>query len=285
MNKVADHKFVITTALSESMDISKNNILLGEWCREFSQDEKVTNDIEILSYGLEDQEKKDEECRLIFNLYDVLLAKISEQLQEVGHIHFSPRSWEILLGPWLMIMVSTIFDKWSSWGSLDPNKQYHTIKLNYKLQEFVHFDWSSIMGDVFTDSWNHTLYCEVAKEYNNIHFINTCTKLTPEKGVVSGNTKKLLSDYVKFLWNKIFLHSKQSILLSGNPVGLKNIFNLIRRNPFKFQITNHPNIIKSSYNKKLRDKCYSNIRNNNEFKNSLELICTKIIFKYLPTCY
>ncbi len=106
---------LITTADERSWPKNKTEpvLFLGEWCKRYSRKHIWENmDFEVASYHWDDREKLFSDYQYLQELYEKLLANLSETLNQIHGVDHSPRYWRILIGPWLGCFIQALFDRW-----------------------------------------------------------------------------------------------------------------------------------------------------------------------------
>lgn len=105
--------FLALTALEEFWDITKPIIFLGHWCRRYSR-RRFWEPLggEVLSHPWDDRRKFREAYSYLHQAYKRILPYLAEALNQSHGVSFSKRYWQIVVGPWLMLYVPIIYEKY-----------------------------------------------------------------------------------------------------------------------------------------------------------------------------
>ena len=88
-------------------------LFLGEWCRRYSRKDVWQQlDAEVTEYHWDDREKLFEDYQYLQELYEKLLAELTDKLNSIHSVDHSPRYWRILIGLWLGYFIQILFDRW-----------------------------------------------------------------------------------------------------------------------------------------------------------------------------
>ena len=102
--------FIATTALEEFWDTSYPVVFLGPWCKRYSRKSFWQG---IRSTTLAPAAKDPfETIKYLNEVHERLLLVLAKIFNEVHGLSFSPRYWRIVLGPWLILYVHTLHDKY-----------------------------------------------------------------------------------------------------------------------------------------------------------------------------
>ena len=105
MNK----RFLITTALEETIPENQPLLLLGEWCRPISKKNKLDKlNIKLLPYHWDDRLKLHIDYLYLDEFYEKLLSELSFELNNIHGTQHDNRYWRILIGPWLGYFIQII---------------------------------------------------------------------------------------------------------------------------------------------------------------------------------
>ena len=163
-------RFLVTTALSESIDRKEPLLLLGEWCRSSFTDKKnIKYDLTVLTYHWDDREKLHKDFLYLDELYEKLLVELTNKLNEIHGTNHRIKYWRILIGPWLAYFIQIIFDRWSCIHLANTNFQLlSTSILDFKEHSFVPKGMKDFTKFIVSDDWNHFIYSHIIKNYTNI---------------------------------------------------------------------------------------------------------------------
>lgn len=104
--------FVITTSDRRSwcMDDDLPRLYLGNWC--FGPKEPLPEGASVLPYHWDDRAKFKRDYAAINAAYEASLRALVDALNTFHGTSHGERYWRILLGPWLYVFVSILFDRW-----------------------------------------------------------------------------------------------------------------------------------------------------------------------------
>jgi len=105
--------FLATTASEEFWDVSKPIVFLGEWCLLYERGKNWVSDINgrkmpspyVIYNAAEDA------CKYVDNFYEKLLPLLGEKLNAIHNKNYTSRYWRILIGPWLQLYLSVVYDR------------------------------------------------------------------------------------------------------------------------------------------------------------------------------
>ncbi len=159
-----DEVFLATTALENFWDVSKPVVFLGEWCRLY---ERITYLEELngrLLGGPYDHADVAEEAYLhVKRIYEQILPVLGEKLNSIHGRNYSIRYWRILLGPWMQLYLSAVYDRFLRiTHAIDQYPGFTTIGLSS--ESFVvptdTLDFACFLSE---DSYNLQLYTKILR--------------------------------------------------------------------------------------------------------------------------
>ncbi len=168
---------LVTTPLKETRLRNNNEslLLLGEWCKDYSVENFYIKSDYVIDYHRKDRNAFDCDYKYLEKFNDRLLVSIVDLLNNYHGTDKTVRYWRIILGPWLLTYISSIWDHWESLRiAFDKNNFDKTILFNKDpFMNFSPLNYSDAV-DLITNSdlWNHTIFSKILKtEYsNNIKF-------------------------------------------------------------------------------------------------------------------
>lgn len=92
------------------LDEEAHRVYLGKWC--FGTQEPVPPDARFLPYHWDDRAKFKRDYAAIAAAYESSLKALAGALNAFHSTSHGERYWRILLGPWLYVFVSILFDRW-----------------------------------------------------------------------------------------------------------------------------------------------------------------------------
>lgn len=109
----SSHPFLALTALEEFWDKTAPVYFLGEWCLRPSRRSIWEPLIRgVIPTPWVDQEQVHQACQQVDSFYERVLPRLGDALNELHSANFSPRSWRIMLGPWLFWYLTAIYDRY-----------------------------------------------------------------------------------------------------------------------------------------------------------------------------
>ena len=103
--------FLATTSNEEYWDTSQKNILIaGEWCRKYNKNYSVN--IECLPYIWDDSEKIYQAQKYCDEIYEEILLKLTQTLNEYLGLNCTSKYYRILFGHWLIQFIHQVYDKY-----------------------------------------------------------------------------------------------------------------------------------------------------------------------------
>jgi putative transferase (TIGR04331 family) len=158
--------FIVTTALEDTWPENNQPILfLGEWCRLYSRAHRWRKlDAKLLPYHWDDRKKLFVDYQYIRDLHERLLYKIAADLNKIHGVDHTVRYWRILIGPWLMMFLPALFDRWESVNAAIasfPNAR--TIVTDESIVQVTPQSMDDFCTNITNDKWNHGIYSQVFK--------------------------------------------------------------------------------------------------------------------------
>lgn len=106
--------FLATTAREDFWDTTGPVLFLGEWCLKFDR-RAAMHDLRIAGVvpnPYKDAELVQHALKRAGELVERTLTALGVRLNALHGIEHAPRSWRILLGPWLQLYISTAYDRY-----------------------------------------------------------------------------------------------------------------------------------------------------------------------------
>jgi len=105
--------FLATTALSEFWDKKQEILFLGRACLlQDRKEEWEALDYQVMPSPWDDRSRFDESVKYLDELGERMLDCMTSYLNDVHGIRHSKRYWRIVIGPWLLHHVHTVFDRY-----------------------------------------------------------------------------------------------------------------------------------------------------------------------------
>ncbi|MDA9322308.1 LIC12162 family protein [Gammaproteobacteria bacterium] len=163
-------KVLVTTSIEDTWPDDAHLVFLGEWCKKYSRRHFFSGKShETLPYHWEDRDKFKKDSVYLRELHELLLQKLRIVLNDHHNTNHSLRYWRIIIGPWLVIFVPAIFDRWENLRNAMSFRDYDSVILNKNLaSDLIRPDYLSSAICLQDDSWNHSIYSDIIeKEYEN----------------------------------------------------------------------------------------------------------------------
>ena len=226
-------RFLVTTAIEETIPQNEPILFLGEWCRPFKNINKLDKlDAKVLPYHWDDRSKLHKDYSYISEFYEKLLIELTNQLNQIHGTDHKEKYWRILIGPWLGYFTQIVFDRWSSIQSAIKNFDLlGTYVQSFREGLLVPNNMRHFSGLIKDEEWNHFIYSYILKNYTKVPCSNQTTKY---KGIGEKTVhqlrfnriiKKKILDCIKLimrnfqkkddaLMHNTYLSKKNQILLS-----------------------------------------------------------------------
>jgi len=156
-------QIVVSTRIQDTWG-TDDLIFLGEWCKSF-QDRHLLQKIsyQTLPYHWTSPEKIKNDNDYLSETYESFLRDLSKYLNNFHKVNFSLKFWRILIGPWLLTFISTIWDRWEIIRALvavydSNNLCYFKLKCNRNLPPYDYEDSIRKFGN---DHWNEKIFSEI----------------------------------------------------------------------------------------------------------------------------
>jgi len=191
-------------------EVPAGSILLGSWCRAYDAELQLP----ILPYHWENRDKLSDDYNEINKRYEEFLYRLAILLNKKHSVNYSLKYWRVLVGPWLLLYMQIMFDRWESVRIVALSGEFFSNVHNDEILEFVALDTSHFTLLSHTDSWNHIVFREIMKRFSSItlqtpmKFKNSIAKVNLE--VVRGRRFRfimhrlisILSSVMKKHWDK-----------------------------------------------------------------------------------
>ena len=157
---------LVCTNDSQQRDNQQSMLLLGEWCKSF-EDNQFWNssEYEIIPYHWNDREKMLRDFDYLNSTFDCYIELLTQILNEVHSEQNSTRYWRIILGPWLLFFLHSLFDRYECLKrACESNHDLITFLpegcfVPGSLKEFIHH----VQGNHY-----NALLCRQVIEYGNL---------------------------------------------------------------------------------------------------------------------
>ena len=270
--------FLCTTALEDTWDASADKLLfLGEHCRLFDKKKYYDKlNYQIFKYIWSDKREIDRALKYCIDIFDEIIEKLAELLNDYHGINYSIKYWQGLLLPWLQYYILTIYDR------------YMHIKMAYMEHKDLYtnilseddFSFIATTKDFFEhahsdDYFNLQLYSQVVKFLNLKSNVISINHSRIQTKIEIGNKKPLIKRVLGILssvLNKLNFNKKVVIVspyFKFNAIG--HCLKLFFHSKFRivFDNMNYPISIDVQPNLSTRKKYFYSVKFADEFKNFL----------------
>lgn len=124
--------FLATTGLREFWDTSDEMLFLGPWClRPGVVTDLERSTVRVLESPWDDRARYFEAARYIDECQERMIGRLADYLNATHGVSLSRRYWRILIGPWLMYYVHSVYDRYIHLSeALERYPQLRTIVLD-----------------------------------------------------------------------------------------------------------------------------------------------------------
>ena len=117
--------FLATTALDQFWDKSKKILFLGPWCLLYQKRSEWSNlDFQVMESPWTDREQFYKAAGYTDAIYEQSLRVLTDYLNAIHKTKYSERYWRILIGPWLIRYIHSLYDRYchihSAFQNHDP---------------------------------------------------------------------------------------------------------------------------------------------------------------------
>ena len=273
------HKTLIISKIVDKICNDKNKFYFDFNCHSDLKLWDLNQKKVFRGYGNHEQSIK-EDNKIVGKTYDDLIHEISSILNNFHQDNFSERQWEILIGPWLLSYIRTLFFRIRSFQTCIKNEKINKIIIaNPSNYDFTSFETGGLFECMWSQEWDFMFNSRILKNLNldskylesieinqNFHscyeYFNSYKK-NKKKIFLSkilhffnffNKTKKMIVDETYLgLKNELllqFLNKQTPILLSPNKINYKKKNNKLRENlsiNFKKYSNNFEKIIKNFF--------------------------------------
>ena len=281
-------RFLVTTAIEETIPQNEPILFLGEWCRPFKNINKLDKlDAKVLPYHWDDRSKLHKDYSYISEFYEKLLIELTNQLNQIHGTDHKEKYWRILIGPWLGYFTQIAFDRWSSIQSAIKNFELSGTQVqSFEEEFFIPNNMRHFSGLITSEEWNHFIYSYILKNYTKIHCINQPArhKAIKERSIHQLQLNRILKKKILNCINLLtgFFQKKNDALFINTYLSKKNeILLSFKFSQFPmFHIDNFLDNLDIKVEKEKR-KWKLDETNHNEFED----FARSIIPKQIPTIY
>ncbi len=261
----------------------ENNILIGSWClidKEIKKNFNKNRD-KIAIYHWDDNIKMSKDIIYLEKMYKYFLDQLCGRLNIFHKTNYNLKSWEMLIGLWLRLYISFLFDRWEQISYVSKNFKIDEIQLvKFDEKRFVTsniFDFQSIIN---CSNWSHWIFGKIIENEKKFNFVyvNEVDQLNKEPLIAKEEKKFFLKLFNKFFSKFIF---NQNLVIQT--LYLPKLYK------FKLLLKYNKFITKLNFDKKyeknvsisLRKEVFSNIKGFDSFTN----FASSLIYLNIPCSY
>jgi len=158
--------FLATTALEEFWDSSRQIIFLGEWCRRYDRRHYWTSlGGTLIISPWANKKTISQALEYVNDQYESLLSEFAGALNRLHNADHNLRYWRILLGPWLQLYISIMYDRFMCIKSaLEDYPDLSTLVLNEDTYK-VPVNTAEFCNLALDDTFNLQIYSRVFKKF------------------------------------------------------------------------------------------------------------------------
>jgi len=265
-------------------------IFLGEWCRRYSRKEVWQKlDAEVASYHWDDRAKLFADYQYLQKLYEKLLTDLSDNLNQIHGVDYSPRYWRILIGPWLGYFIQMLFDRWFMLKQTIERAESLSCRiLERDPISVVPNDMVDFNGMYVTDDWNEAIYGQLLELCwkDKVSIEKVCAQSAVDKhpsDLKQGVNTRLKKPAEKLisLFNKLLPKDDGCFFISSY-LPLKTDFKL------QIQLGQFPKLWRSQSSPVVKPEMQRRQwrLDGSEFKDdSFEVVVRQLISRHIPTAY
>ena len=215
---------LVTTAIEETWPEKGSILFLGEWCRRYNRKEIWESlDSTVMPYHWDDRKKLFVDYQYLQDLYEVILAELTDKLNQIHSVNHSPRYWRILIGPWLGFFIQIIFDRWFMLKqAIEKGETIECCIIDRDPISVVPNDMTHFSKMSIDDDWNEAIYGQLLLlcwgERVNIERVQPQTVDSSFDSAISFGVKTAFKRRVESLiyhFNKLFSKDEDYFFISS----------------------------------------------------------------------
>jgi len=273
---------LVTTAIDDYSELGDSILFLGEWCKPNSVSSEYRKTIhKTLEYHWVDRRKFSRDQNTIIELYENLLPKYSESLNSIHNVNYSHTFWRILIGPWLLFFISSLFDRWCSVSQATSQDIDYVAISRVSRQKITISNMEDFYKKSSEDEWNNYIFSLIVKDYTSIKY-KEFNLIKEESEINFTRTKSKVKELLKTMLQKLtFLSLRNDIVFvdSYMPTFFQwRLEKLLEQKPSFFQFN-------SNFNLHSRNLDRAKLRINYSPKNNFEAFIISMIPRQMPKSY
>tara|TARA_B100001250_G_scaffold202781_1_gene173839 strand:+ start:2415 stop:4178 length:1764 start_codon:yes stop_codon:yes gene_type:complete len=187
-------KILATTALDLSWGDSQEEIVfLGEWCKRYSMKNLWSSrEHRTIDYHWANRKKLAIDHTYLESLNEKLLKELTSFLNQYHGLNKSESYWRIIIGPWLLIYISVIWDRWEAITSaINLNEKIETYFIRDALLRSPPKDFVEFREAHDSDIWNHSIFAEIIENRSSNNIKTKIINIELSKKLLSSKKIKL----------------------------------------------------------------------------------------------
>jgi putative transferase (TIGR04331 family) len=293
LNQKINKHILICTGLIEKWPNKKNGIIfLGEWCLKYQNKDKWHKlNYSILPYHWQNKNKRKLDYNYLESLHEGLILKLTSFLNKHHNTNHSNLFWRIILGPWLMIYLSSIFDRYEMLKfAFSEGLEYNCEEFISDSKIFIPYDFKSFNNLMASDEWNYNVYQRLLNYFiDNGLYTNQIGLIGRHNGELQTSItrlKKTLLDKIISIFDKfLFLFAKENkIFFFNSYFPIKTLYRLHKKLNLNFSLYSNIFLYNRDFkiNYKIRKVDLGTLKQNINFENFiLKNLLTDIPKSYL----
>jgi putative transferase (TIGR04331 family) len=225
-------RFLITTADQSTWRFDEPVLFLGEWCKIYTKkDIWESLDSEVASYRWDDRQQLFEDFEYLVKLYERILPAVASKLNALHGTNFSERYWKIIVGPWLLLFIQIIFERFHQIAIVNNGYEISGTAVSAcQADEMVPIDMFQFADFFVSDKWNHHIYSCIIRNSSKIPYTYYSVEKDshyPKENINHRSFPRKVIDTVSG-----FFRRKTDITIVDYPLSLVDQFRLLFRHGY-----------------------------------------------------
>lgn len=218
--------FLVCSNLKDTFPKKKNlTLYLGYWCLNYKNKNFRNKSNIVAPYHWNNVKKFENDADYIKSVYEIYLRFFSNYLNKYHKVNYSIRCWRILVGPWLKLFISALYDRWQMIKFVEKKYPINSkIILKIKEENLIFDNLINYLNEIQEDWFNEVIYSEIIKKFSSIAYKES-NKLISQSVKKKKSFKNKIIDIIIRLYNFIvfFFFSNKYILIFST-ISYKSIF-------------------------------------------------------------
>ena len=259
------------------------NLYLGKWCFDKINDLK---NVSVHKYHWSNLNKFETDSEILINYYEILIKKISQNLNKIHSENKDFKYWEKIVGPWLLYFITIIFDRYENIRNLDDKENIKTFIPKYNIDDWIPLDFVDFEDMISRDDWNYYIYSVIIKATKLINYEELNQKLINKKKYYRKKSRfheKIIKISIYKLFRLIPEKFRDVSLVETSLKYYKYWYLNLKLKKFPFQYY----IRENTENKHIDNKCRKNNIDDIYFikENEFLKLLNKLIIQNMPIAY